>query len=296
MGPFQINIFDGIKRFFTQKTTLSRLMLVNIAIWVICLFISVFTWLFNAEGIFFMTKWFAVPADLSVLALKPWTVFTYMFLQENFWHLFFNMLMLYFGGIIFLQFLSQRQLLWTYIVGGLVGALFFILSYNVFPVFEMTKNAAVALGSSASVLSILVTAATYRPEYGVNLLFFGQVKMEWIAIIFVIIDFLSINRGNPGGHIAHLGGAFWGFLYALLLTKNNDLYRTFKTSRHQKKYKFKNYNKDSYNKRPKTDEQYNYEHAEEQIEIDRILEKISKNGYSSLTEKEKEFLFKQSKK
>lgn len=291
MGPFQINIFDGIKRFFTQKTALSRLMLVNIAIWVIYLFISVFTWLFNAGEISFMTKWFAVPADLSVLALKPWTIFTYMFLQEGFWHLFFNMLMLYFGGIIFLQFLSQKQLLWTYIVGGLVGALFFILAYNVFPVFETTKAIAVALGSSASVLSILAAAATYRPEYNVNLLFFGQVKMKWIAIIFVVIDFLSINRGNPGGHIAHLGGAFWGFLYALLLTKNNDLYRTFKTSKHQKKYKSKDYNK-----RPKTDEQYNYERAEEQIEIDRILEKISKNGYSSLTEKEKEFLFKQSKK
>ena len=293
MRPFQTNIIDSVKAFFNQKSALSRLMLINISIYIVCLFISVFTWLFNISDISFVTKLFAVPADISSLAEKPWTIFTYMFLQEEFWHLFFNMLMLYYGGQIFLQFFSQKQLLLTYIFGGLVGALFFILAFNAFPVFEDTKTYAFALGSSASVLSILIAAATYQPEYRLNLFLLGQVKMKWIAIIFVVIDLLSIPKGNSGGHIAHLGGALWGFLYAYLLKKDFDFYLIFKR---KARIKVQTRNAHNYHQRPKTDEQYNAERAQEQEETDKILEKIAKNGYSSLSEKEKEFLFRQSKK
>ena len=293
MGPFQTNIIDGLKSFFLQKNVLSRLILINATIWIICLFISIFTWLFNISDISFVTKLFAVPSDLSALADKPWSVFTYMFLQEEFWHLFFNMLMLYYGGKIFLQYLSQKQLLLTYIIGGLFGAMFFILSFNAFPVFENMKGHAFALGSSASVLSILIAAATYRPDYTLNLFLLGQVKMKWVAIVFVIIDFLSITKGNSGGHIAHLGGALWGFLYASMIKNDFDIYKIFKK---RAKIRVKTVNSDNYQKRPKTDEQYNAERALEQEEIDRILEKIAKNGYSSLSDKEKEFLFRQSKK
>ncbi|MBR5604175.1 MAG: rhomboid family intramembrane serine protease [Bacteroidales bacterium] len=289
----QINILEGLKRFFLQKNVLSRLMLINITIWLICLFICVFTWLFNISDISFVTKLFAVPSDIATLAEKPWSIFTYMFLQEQFGHLFFNMLMLYYGGKIFLQYFSQKQLLLTYIIGGLVGALFFILAFNAFPVFENMKGHAVALGSSASVLSILIAAATYRPDYTLNLFLLGQVKMKWIAIVFVVIDFLSISKGNSGGHIAHLGGALWGFLYAYMLNKDFDIYRIFKK---RARIKVKTVNTENYQGRPKTDEQYNAERAQTQEETDRILEKIAKNGYSSLSDKEKEFLFRQSKK
>lgn len=293
MRPFQVNILDGLKNFFSQKTILSRLMLINIAIWVICMFISVFTWLFNISDISFVTRLFAVPSDISSLAEKPWSVFTYMFLQEEFWHLFFNMLMLYYGGKIFLQYFSQRQLLYTYILGGLFGAVFFVMAFNIFPVFENLKGNAFALGSSASVLSILVAAATYQPEYRLNLLLLGQVKMKWIAITFVLIDILTIPHGNSGGHIAHLGGALWGFLYVIMMKNNIDLSSMFKR---KTRIKVKSRNAENYHQRAKTDEKYNAERAENQAEIDRILEKIAKNGYSSLNEKEKEFLFRQSNK
>ena len=109
MRPFKNNILDVLKSFFLQKNMLSRLMLINIVIWLICLFISVFTWLFNISDISFVTKLFAVPSDISALAEKPWSVFTYMFLQEQFGHLFFNMLMLYYGGKIFLQYFSEKR-------------------------------------------------------------------------------------------------------------------------------------------------------------------------------------------
>lgn len=293
MRPFQNNILDVLKSFFLQKNVLSRLMLINIVIWLICLFISVFTWLFNISDISFVTKLFAVPSDISALAEKPWSVFTYMFLQERFGHLFFNMLMLYYGGKIFLQYFSEKQLLLTYIFGGLFGALFFILAFNAFPVFEDMKGHAFALGSSASVLSILIAAATYRPDYTLNLFLLGQVRMKWVAIVFVVIDFLSITKGNSGGHIAHLGGALWGFLYALMLKSDFDIYKIFKK---KAKIRVKTVNSENYHRRPKTDEQYNAERAQEQEDVDRILEKIAKNGYSSLSDKEKEFLFRQSKK
>ena len=293
MRLFQNNILDALKSFFLQKNMLSRLMLINIVIWLICLFISVFTWLFNISDISFVTKLFAVPSDISALAEKPWSVFTYMFLQEQFGHLFFNMLMLYYGGKIFLQYFSEKQLLFTYIFGGLFGALFFILAFNAFPVFEDMKGHAFALGSSASVLSILIAAATYRPDYTLNLFLLGQVKMKWVAIVFVVIDFLSITKGNSGGHIAHLGGALWGFLYAFMLKSDFDIYKIFKK---KAKIRVKTVNSENYHRRPKTDEQYNAERAQEQEDVDRILEKIAKNGYSSLSDKEKEFLFRQSKK
>lgn len=293
MRPFQVNILDNIKKFFLQKDALSRLILINVVIWIICLFISVFTWLFNISDISFVTKLFAVPADISSLAEKPWSIFTYMFLQEEFWHLFFNMLMLYYGGKIFLQYFSQKQLILTYIIGGIFGALFFILAFNAFPVFENKIAVSFALGSSASVLSILIAAATYQPEYKLNLFLLGEVKMKWIAIIFVIIDILSIPKGNSGGHIAHLGGALWGFLYAYMLRKDFDIYLIFKR---KPRIRVKTRNAGNYHQRAKTDEQFNAERAQTQEEIDRILEKIAKNGYSSLSEKEKEYLFRQSKK
>ena len=293
MRPFQNNILDVLKSFFLQKNMLSRLMLINIVIWLICLFISVFTWLFNISDISFVTKLFAVPSNISALAEKPWSVFTYMFLQEQFGHLFFNMLMLYYGGKIFLQYFSEKQLMLTYIFGGLFGALFFILAFNAFPVFEDMKGHAFALGSSASVLSILIAAATYRPDYTLNLFLLGQVKMKWVAIVFVVIDFLSITKGNSGGHIAHLGGALWGFLYAFMLKSDFDIYKIFKK---KAKIRVKTVNSENYHRRPKTDEQYNAERAQEQEDVDRILEKIAKNGYSSLSDKEKEFLFRHSKK
>lgn len=293
MRPFQVNILDNLKKFFLQKDALSRLILINVVIWIICLFISVFTWLFNISDISFVTNLFAVPADISSLAEKPWSIFTYMFLQEEFWHLFFNMLMLYYGGKIFLQYFSQKQLILTYIIGGIFGALFFILAFNAFPVFENKIAVSFALGSSASVLSILIAAATYQPEYKLNLFLLGEVKMKWIAIIFVIIDILSIPKGNSGGHIAHLGGALWGFLYAYMLRKDFDIYLIFKR---KPRIRVKTKNAGNYHQRAKTDEQFNAERAQTQEEIDRILEKIAKNGYSSLSEKEKEYLFRQSKK
>lgn len=297
------NPLEEIKSFFRKKNILSRLILINVIVFIAANIINLIIWLFigqQANAVFSpVVSWFAVPSDISALLSKPWTTFTYMFLQENFFHIFFNMFVLYFGGRIFLEYLSQKKLLSTYIWGGLIGGLFYVIAFNVFPVFNQYKTLSVALGSSASVLAILVAIATYVPNYSMTLILLGRVKLKYIALALVVIDILSIQKGNPGGHIAHLGGALWGYLYIAVLKNGFDMNKffnnfnfsnIFKTFMKPKKSASKHYSK----KRSVSDENYNYHKKYDQKQIDSILDKISKSGYESLSKAEKEILFKTS--
>jgi len=297
--------FDNLKKFFFSKSVLSRLIIINIAVFILVNIIYLIFYLFQLElyvndsnRITKVVSWFGVPSSIKWLLLKPWTIITYMFLQDDFIHLLFNMIVLYFGGRIFIQYLSNKQLLNTYLIGGIFGALFFIIAFNIFPVFSDHSEDAVALGSSASVLAILVAIATYIPEFTVNLIFFGRVKLKYIAIVLVIIDLFSISRGNPGGHIAHLGGALWGFLYIRRLKRGSDLTEYMPKIKWKKvlSYFYSDKSKSKFkhvhvNKKPVSDDEYNKVRAENQEQIDKILEKISKSGYDSLTKEEKALLF-----
>lgn len=297
------NTGELLKQIFLSPNILSRLILINTIIYLIVNVVGLFALLFNLTNSISLNPLanvFALPAELSMLASKPWTIFTYMFLQEGFFHLLFNMIMLYFGGIIFLEYLSYKKLLWTYIFGGVAGAVFFIIAFNTFPVFKSISSSAIAMGASASVLAIIISIATYVPDYTVRLFLFGAIKLKYLAIAFIVIDVLSIQSGNPGGHIAHLGGALWGFIYAFSLKNGNDVYKilyNFKLPKFtwsKKESKFSTSRPKS--GRPLSDDEYNKKRAATQEEIDNILDKISKSGYSSLSSKEKELLFKTSNK
>lgn len=299
----QRNTGEFFKKLFLGKNALSRLILINTVIYLTVNIVGLFSILFNftsSAELSPLTKLLSLPAGLSYLANKPWTLFTYMFLQDSFFHLLFNMIMLYFGGTIFQEYLSQAKLLWTYIMGGLLGGLFFILAFNIFPAFSSVTDISIAMGASASVLAIIIAIATYVPDYTVHLFLFGRFKLKYLAIIFIVIDILSIQADNPGGHIAHLGGALWGFLYAFSLKKGNDIYKIFyafklpKVTWNKKSNKFDTTRPRS--GRPLSDEDYNFKRTATQDEIDIILDKISKSGYSSLTKFEKEMLFKTSNK
>lgn len=298
MHPYSnVSFFDRLRAFFEQRNTLPRLIMINILVFLCIKIISVILWLSNAP--FDLSLFFAVPASLSQLLKQPWGIFTYMFLHERFFHLFFNMIVLYIFGEIFLQYFSQRKLMSTYICGGLVGGLFYIVAYNLFPVFEKVNEISYALGASASILAILIVIATYVPDYRINLLFIGPIKLKYFAIAIVIIDILSIPIGNAGGHIAHLGGAFWGFLYIWLFQRGIDMYvpfNKFYLNSKEKNTHFRTHKttKTSASKRPVSDEDYNARRAEEEHVIDKILDKIAKGGYDSLSSKEKEILFKSS--
>jgi len=299
----QRNTGEMLKQAFLGRNVLSRLILINTIIFLIVNVISLFTYLFAAGPmaesgltLSIIGRYLALPSSFEALATKPWSIITYMFLQEDFMHILFNLIMLYFGGLLFVEYLGEKRLLWTYLAGGITGALFFLAAFNFFPVFEPIKESSAALGASASVLAIIISVATYVPDYKVHLLFFGRVKLKYLAIIFVVIDILSIQSGNPGGHIAHLGGAFWGFLYAMLLKNGTDIYHflNFSGLSPIKKNRFSTENRS--NKRPYSDDEYNAIKKKSQAKIDEILDKISKSGYSSLTKEEKELLFKTSKK
>ena len=294
MNTYQSNsVFVSIKQFFSRPGILPRLILINVAVFLLVYIVNLTFWLFKIghDGEFLspLTRLLAIPADLNILLSKPWTIITYMFLHEGFFHLFFNMLVLFFGGQIFLQYLSSRKLLSTYIAGGISGAVFYVLAYNVFPVFYDIAPMSVALGASASVLAILVAIATYVPQYTVQLVLIGPVKLKYLAIIFVVLDFFSIQGNNPGGHIAHLGGALWGLLYILMLKNGTDIYSFFNQF-YSSNMRVKPGSKKSV--KSMTDEEYNHYKNKEQELIDQILDKIAKHGYKSLSSKEKEVLFK----
>ena len=292
---------QNIKTFFLSRNMLSRLILINIIVFILANISGLFLTLYKIPHThtLFM-DWFAVPSNPTTLLHKPWTIFTYMFLQENFMHILFNMIMLYFGGTLFLQFLGSKKLLSTYIFGGIAGALLYILAFNYFPLFSDEVKIAVALGASASVLAILVAISVYAPNYSVMLFIFGKIKLKYIAIVFVLIDILSIEKENPGGHIAHLGGALWGFTYIMLLKKNKNSLKIFDSigSFFKNIFKKKSKLKVEYNKqeRPLSDDDYNKIKVEKQKKIDAILDKISKSGYDTLSKEEKKFLFSASNK
>lgn len=201
-------------------------------------------------------------------------------------------------GKIFTEYLGQKKLTAVYFLGAISGAVLYILFFNVFPLFENVVDSSFALGASASVLAITIAAATLLPDYTIYLLLIGPVKLKYIAGITVLLDLLSMSGGNAGGHIAHLGGALFGFIYIKQLKKGNDIAAWFIriTDFIQNKFSGKPKMKVAYSKKQKTnDEEFLAAKKSNQEIIDQILDKISKSGYGSLTKEEKDLLFKVSK-
>jgi len=297
-----MSLSEEIKRIYNQGTTLTRLILINLAVFLTIKILSVIFFLIqNTQGDSVIMNFLALPADISNLGRRPWTILTYMFLHYGFFHILFNMLWLYWFGRIFLEYLDQKKLLSIYLLGGLAGGVLYIFFYNISPAFSDALPVSVALGASAAVMAIVMAISFYVPDYRINLLFIGPLKLKYLAIAVILIDILSIQGSNAGGHIAHLGGALFGILYAGQLKRGKDISRGFNRlmdwffslfkRRPRMKVKYK-----KPEGRPETDIEFKTRKAEEQKEIDRILEKISRSGYDALTKEEKEILFRSSKK
>ena len=287
-----------IKTFFKTNDALTGLIAVNLAVFVLYHVIRMFFVLFAALPHFSLDQWLAVPADTYTLLHRPWTLLTYMFFHQGIFHILFNMLWLYWFGKIFRMYFSGWQLVNVYILGGWMGALFYVLCYNVFPVFSVVRHSALLLGASAGVIAVVLAISCYVPKYTINLLLFGRVKLITIALITIAIDIISISTSdNAGGHIAHLGGALLGYLFAVNIHQKRDITAWFGRfcawlgSFFRPKPKLKM--KVAYQRPPFDDREYNRQRNENQQEIDRILDKISVGGYDSLTRQEKETLFQQ---
>ena len=290
------SILNNLKHEFKQGTVLNKLIYINVGVFLLFSILGVFSFMFQFDLSPILNRLY-LPAENSKLLIQPWAFITYMFLHNGFLHLLFNMVWLHFAGKIFLQYLSPKQLLSTYILGGISGGLLFIIAYNYIPALAIYTQNAQALGASAAVLAIVVAIATYTPNYSVRFPFIGIVKLKHIAIFSVALDVLSIPKGNAGGHIAHLGGALFGYLYIKQLQKGNDYSIGVTTWLNSLSNLFKPKSKlKTVHKRPKTDKQFNTEKSAQQKAVDLVLEKISKSGYESLSKEEKATLFSASKK
>uniref|UniRef100_UPI0032162516 rhomboid family intramembrane serine protease n=1 Tax=uncultured Draconibacterium sp. TaxID=1573823 RepID=UPI0032162516 len=293
-----MDILGDIKRTFKEGSVLTRLIYINISVFLVLKIIGVFFYL--AGQPVQLAQWLSVPSVTEVLIKRPWTPITYMFLHSGFMHLLFNVLGLYWFGQLFLYHFEGRKLLSVYLLGGLVGAAFYIISYNVFPAFDSVYG--LLLGASASVFAILVAVAYYDPNREIHLFFIGRFPLKYVAGFYVLLSILSISTSNPGGNIAHLGGAFWGWFYIYQLRKGKDLgdglvrFIDKIADWGTEVFKPRSNMKVTYKKPPRDDHEYNRQKNIKQDEINQILDKIAKSGYESLTKHEKEVLFKQGKK
>lgn len=289
-----MNIADEIKESFKKGSVLTRLIYVNIGVFLFIRILNVFFFLLNED--FSLLNWLALPADMHQLQSRPWTLVSYMFLHFSFLHILFNVLWLYWMGKIFLFYFDEKKLLSIYLLGGLAGGLFFLAGYNLFPAFTEVVVFSQLLGASASVLAIIAAVATYAPNHTINLLFIGSVKMKHVALVSLLMYVIGIASSNAGGNLAHLGGACLGFVFVVAYRNGTDLTKwlTRLTDLLVKFFKPKQRIQVSY--RGKHDDlEFNRQRNLKQEEINRVLDKISKSGYDSLTKEEKELLFKMGK-
>ena len=293
-------LIEKLKYEFSKGTILIKLLFLNIGVFVFMLFLNFVMHLFDVDIEPTIWKYFALHADGVEFLTKPWTLLTYSLFHSGFNHILFNMILLYLGGQIFLQYLNQRQLLSLYILGVISGGLLFVVSINAFPIFDYPVEYYSIIGASAGVMAVMVAIATYVPNYSVRLFLLGNVKLWHIAVFLLIMDLVQFKSGNEGGHISHFGGALIGYVYSKQLRNgkdigvwiNNIIYKVtniFKPKAHpfQKVYR---------NETPRDDYEYNMTKKQHEDKVDDILGKISKSGYESLTSEEKDFLFKAGKK
>lgn len=283
-----------LKRRFSQGDTVMQLIYVNAAVFLAVAVCNIVTTLFNLPPAAWL-QWLELSANPETFVRQPWSLFTYMFMHAGVFHILFNMLWLYWFGRLFLNFFSSKHLRGLYVLGGICGGLLFMLFYNVFPYFD--DKSPWIVGASASVLAIVVASGVREPNCPVQFMFIGAVRLKYVAAFMVVLDLLFMTSSNAGGHIAHLGGALSGWWFAAGLSKGHDATKwingvlDFFSVRRRKKPKMKVYYGDK-----QKDYDFNARKKEREAEVDRILDKLRKSGYGSLTEEEKKRLFDASKK
>lgn len=246
-----------------------------------------------------LANWFVLPDAIGDLILQPWSIVSYSFLHFGFWHLFWNMIVLYWFGPFVLNLFNTKRFLTIYLLGGIFGGILYILAYNLFPVFN--DRAGYLLGASAAVRAIMIFIAAYIPNTQLRIFVFN-VKLWQVGLAVVLLDLIQIpTSGNAGGLLAHLGGAIFGYIYARQLVKGNDIGKWFEG--------FMDWFTDLF--KPRTKKPFTKVHrnpsktasvsktkttkSTHQKKVDGILDKIGKSGYESLTKAEKDFLFKAGK-
>lgn len=292
-----MSILDDLKTEYRMGGVVQRLIFWNVGLFLIPLVLfsilnlsmdtSAFDWRSGAND------WFSLSANPADLLWKPWSILGYAFLHQGVLHILFNMMMLFFAGRLFLTFFTQKQLFGLYALSAVFAALVYIAGYSIFAPNVSSKM----VGASAAIMAILIATATYAPYYQIRLLLIGTVKLWHLAIVLVALDLIYAAAENTGGHVAHLSGALFGFVYIKLLQNGTDLNKGVSTFldfftnlfKPKKATPFKKVHRNTTAK-PRAAAKPVKDLTQKQI--DDILDKISKSGYDSLTKEEKEFLFK----
>ena len=281
-------IIEDIKNAWNKRENgLIKIILINIIVFVSISVVQVVLTISGLSTFFtmFINK-LMLPAYLGTFILQPWSLITYFFLHMSFMHILWNMLFLYWFGKIINDNIGNNALISLYVLGGIIGGLFYMAIYNIVPYYGERVSDSLMLGASAGVFSVVVGSATLMPNYTFYLLLIGPVRIKYIALFYVLLSFFDVAGTNAGGEIAHLGGAFIGYIYIRRLQNGvnigEGIINFINFFSEKKENKKENIQKE-------TDET-------PQDEVDKILDKISESGYSSLTSKEKERLFNASKK
>jgi membrane associated rhomboid family serine protease len=290
-----MTVLEEIKESFRQGSSLTRLIYINLGIFLAIRIVNVFYFLSGQP--FPFLDWLALPADFASLASRPWTLITYMFLHFDFLHILFNLMWLFWMGQIFLSYFDQKKLVAVYLLGGVFGGLVYAAGYNFFPVFSKIVADSRLLGASASVIAITTALAVYVPNHTIHLMFIGPVRLKYLALVSILLYVIGISSSNAGGNLAHLGGAFFGMIYMLQYKRGMDMAKGIERlfSAIGKLFKPKPKVRVSYRRPPVDDIEYNRQRNRDQEKMNKILEKISKSGYDSLSKEEKEILFRSGK-
>jgi len=277
-----------------------QLIIINVVVFVAMGIFKVFS-LFGAPDVYgFLYAWLSIPARGSEFITEPWTIITYAFLHGGIFHILSNLLIFYWFGRLFVEYLGSDKLIAVYFLGAIAGGIFYLLAFNTIPYFvaQSTAHQITMVGASAAVDAVVVAAATLLPDYTFFLLFIGPVRIKYIAAVSVLISFLAIAGDNAGGNIAHLGGALIGFVYIKQLQAGSNwgAWITATLEWFKGLFKPRMKVKVSYRSEAPRKKTQSKSSSVSQEELDAILDKISDGGYESLSKEEKEKLFNASKK
>lgn len=290
------SIWSDLTKEYRFANKIIRLIFANVAVFIFVKFVSVVLFIaFGQEGSSRMmdfVHFFSISADPFKFITRPWTWVTHMFLHVGFFHLLFNMLYLYWFGRIAGDLIGDRRIFPLYFIGGWFGVILFMLFALLTP---WIPEQSYAYGASAAVLALTAAAGAIAPDYEIRLIFLGNVKLKYIVAVLILIDLLSIGGLNTGGHIAHLGGVLWGFLYVYLLRQGYetgdfinrilDIKLFARTGRRTSKKSYQPVMRMQVKRNTSTSDAVDFEE-----ELDRILDKIKNKGFDKLTKEEKKFL------
>ena len=287
-----------------DNNALTWLVMINMVVFVLVNFIKIIYFLsYDSNAIandFFhkqILDWFTLPGNLEVLASRPWTLLVYMFTHESVWHLISSMLWLWGFGYILQDLTGNNKLIPVYLYGGLAGAVFYLLTSNLFPALS---SATVFIGAGSSIMAIAVATTTLAPDYRIFPMINGGIPLWVLTLIYVAIDFATVASSSGSYALAHLAGGAIGFIFIRQLRRGHDwgewmirllnwlddLFNPEKkhVKPSQKQTHFYKTSKKPFEKTPHITQQ----------KLDEILDKINQKGYHFLTDEEKDFLKKAS--